>query len=45
MMWPATSGASGQAAKATVERLMRLNRWLGVRPQMEVRSMIPDPAA
>lgn len=45
MMWLATLGASGQAAKATVERLMRRNRWLGVRRQTKIRITIADPAS
>jgi transposase InsO family protein len=32
-------------AKSTVERLMRRNRWQGVRRQKTVRTTITDPAA
>ena len=32
-------------AKSTVERLMRLNGWQGVRRQKKVRTTVPDPAA
>jgi putative transposase len=44
-MWAQLQREGIPVAKSTVERLMRLNGWQGVRRQKKVRTTIPDPAA
>lgn len=44
-MWAHLQREGIPVAKSTVERLMRLNGWQGVRRQKKVRTTIPDPAA
>jgi putative transposase len=44
-MWAHLQREGISVAKSTVERLMRLNGWQGVRRQKKVRTTIPDPAA
>ena len=44
-MWAYLQREGIPVAKSTVERLMRLNGWQGVRRQQKVRTTIPDPAA
>jgi len=44
-MWASLQREGIPVAKSTVERLMRLNGWQGVRRHKKVRTTIPDPAA
>lgn len=44
-MWAHLRREGIPVAKSTVERLMRVNGWQGVRRQKNVRTTIPDPAA
>ncbi len=44
-MWAHLQREGIPVAKSTVERLMRVNGWQGVRRQKKVRTTIPDPAA
>ena len=44
-MWAHLQREGIPVAKSTVERLMRRNRWQGVRRQKTVRTTIADPAA
>jgi len=44
-MWAHLQREGIPVAKSTVERLMRRNRWQGVRRQKAVRTTIADPAA
>jgi putative transposase len=44
-MWAHLQREGILVAKSTVERLMRLNGWLGMRGQKKVRTTIPGPAA
>ena len=44
-MWSHLQRQGIPVAKSTVERLMRINGWQGVRRQKKVRTTVPDPAA
>lgn len=44
-MWAHLQREGIPVAKSTVERLMRINGWQGVRRQKKVRTTIPDPTA
>lgn len=44
-MWAHLNRQGIQVAKCTVERLMRANRWQGVRRVTKVRTTVADPAA
>lgn len=44
-MWAHLQRGGIPVAKSTVERLMRVNGWQGVRRQKKVRTTIPDPSA
>ncbi len=44
-MWAHLQREGIPVAKSTVERLMRANRWQGVRRQRKIRTTVADPAA